>query len=569
VAFVHLPTIFYDQILDLGATEPVMAMPMGLMYLSATLKQRSNVSEVFLIDYSAAASDLRSKISSGEWDLSEYLKGPERFIAETAQSSAQGRVPDTIAVSLMYACSRPIALQIVEYLSRLWPDALVVFGGNYATNDVPSLLEHPDIDFVCRGEAEWAFPEFVNALARPEEPAVKGFYSRRDITGDRPITLKCDYPEDLDELPFPDWDLIDVNVYMEAKLQRKHEFAANKGTRAFSMMTMRGCPFQCTFCASHTVHGRKMRFRSIENVLSEMREIYDRFGVSVFIPEDDLFVANKKRTLALLAGIKGLGIPNLEMQFANTLCVNTMDEEIIDALCEAGMKYFHLAVESGSTYTQRHLIKKRVNLDLSRRLVKYANDRKLYTRVNFIIGFPNEKMEHIQETIDFAKALSADWKLFFVASPLLGSEMFDQFYAMGVLDFNTRNWERTYWDRGFDTKDFKAREVVEIAYRANLEANFLHNRQMRLGNWELALGVFTDVANRHPFHIIAQYQILLCLENLGRHEEASLCLKNIHHLVTTVDASAEMLRKYGDMVPDMVERLRRFEMPLEKQENKK
>lgn len=82
---------------------------------------------------------------------------------------------------------------------------------------------------------------------------------------------------------------------------------------------------------------------------------------------------------------------------------------------------------------------------------------------------------------------------------------------------------------------------------------------MRLGDWKLALEVFTDVINLHPYHVIAHYQSLLCLEKLGRREDARRRLEHIHHLVSTVKSSAEMLRKYGDLFPGMAERLGRFD----------
>jgi radical SAM superfamily enzyme YgiQ (UPF0313 family) len=555
IAFVYLPTVLYEEVFEPTANPPHLAMPLGLMYLSSALKQRLSNSQVFLVDYSVAADKLHQEVLKGVRDLSGYRRDPSRFIVETAQAAARGRVPDIIAVSLTFSTSRPIALQVAERLSRLWPGAVVVFGGNHATNDVPFLLRHQDIDFVCRGEAEWAFVEFVKALAQSDEPAVKGFYSKRYIAKSRPIYINCDYPSDLDELPFPDWGLIDLKSYMEANLNRRRDFVKDGGTGIFPMMTTRGCPFQCTFCASHTVHGHKICFRSVENVVAEIYEIYSRFGITIFTPEDDLFIADKKRTLDLLARIRNLGIPNLTMFFPSALAINTLDEEIIDALCATGMGYLFLAVESGSPYTQKQLIKKGVDLNRARRLVKYANERKLYTRVNFIIGFPHEKMEHIQETIDFIKTLGADWNAIAAATPLLGSEMFDEFCKMGVLDFEARNWERTYFVREFDTEEFKAEDLANIIYRVNLEVNFINNRQMRLGDWELAIKVFTDVVKRHPFHIIAYYQIMLCLEKLGRHEDADRYLQHIQHLISTAPAATEMLRKYGDMFPDLVDRL--------------
>lgn len=558
IAFAYVCNALYHQVLDRGVDAPFLCMPLGLMYLSATLKQRTE-SDVFLIDYTVAASNLRNDLVNNARDMDEYREGPDRFLNETALAAAKGRVPDVIAVSVVFSTSLPTAIQIIEHLSRLWPDAIVVVGGNHATNDVPFLLSHRDVDYVCRGEADWALPEFVNALAKTDKPEVKGFYSRDDIAEGKPVSESCDYPEDLDEIPFPDWDLIDVDAYQNTKMNHSVDMWSREDARYFLILTSRGCFYKCTFCASHLVHGRKLRLRSVENVLAEMREIYDRFGISLFIPQDDLFIGDKKHSLALLAGIKGLNIPNLEMQFPSALAVNTLDEEVINAMCEAGMRIFSLAIESGSPYTQQYLIKKRVNLERARRLVKYANDRNLYTRVNWVIGFPHEKMEHIQETIDYMKTLDADWNIVNLATPLLGSEMFEQFLDMGVIDFESRNWMNSYLKRDFDTEDFKAKELEEIAYYLNLEVNFLHNRQMRLGDWELALQVFKNVAEKHHFHIVAHYQILLCLENLGRHEDAHNRIAHIHHLVSTLNSSKEMLRKVADMFPDMVERLKQFE----------
>ena len=555
VAFVYLPTVLYEEIFDLSNDPPHLAMPLGIMYLSASLKQNANVSDVFLLDYSIASRKLHHDFSEGKCDLDKYMSGPDEFIVETAKRDAETRVPDIIAVSLLFSTSRLLCLQIIEHLSKLWPDAAVVVGGNHATNDVQALLSHPDVDFVVRGEAELAFPEFVKSYSKNKTPEIKGVYSKNDLQRKKTISEKCDYFNNLDEIPFPDWDLIDVNSYSTGEIVRKREFLSGKEAKMFTIMTSRGCPFQCTFCASHTVHGRQMRYRSTENVIDEMMEIYNRFGANLFCPEDDLFTASKKRVLPLLKGIKKLPIPNLMMEYPSALSVATLDYEVIDALRDAGMNYLYLAIESGSPYVQKHIIKKRVNLDKARTLVKYANDNELYTRINFIVGFPNETMEQIQETIDYAKTLGADWNVFSVATPLIGSEMFDEYNEMGVLNMESRNYERTYLDRGFDTNGFTAKNLSKIVYRANLEINFIHNRQMLSSNWEQAIGVFTDVLKRHPSHIFAKYQIYKCLENLGMKKESKKCFKELNNMINTMPKAKELLFEYGDLVPDLTNKL--------------
>ena len=214
-------------------------------------------------------------------------------------------------------------------------------------------------------------------------------------------------------------------------------------------------------------------------------------------------------------------------------------------------------------FLQYHkIIKKHVNLDRARRLVEYANKRNLYTRCNFIIGFPNEKREHIQETIDYIKNLSSDWFSIFLATPLVGTEMFEQFMNQGVLDHSSRDWETNFQGRNFDTSDLTAGQLMEIVYRTNLEANFIGNRQMKIGNWALALEVFNDVLKLHPYHVIAHYMCMLCFDKLGKFEASKERFKKIVNLVQTVKVSADMLRKYGGLVPELIKMLNNANLDL-------
>ena len=563
VAFISVPSVSYGEIFDMGAMPPVLSMPLGIMYLSSSLKRSGSASDIFHVDYIVEASKLHAAVEDNDEEfVKKYKNKIERFILDPAIRESGKIIPDVIGVSMNFTTQAPMAKQIIEQLKKLWPDAKVVIGGNYATNNVPILLSHPQVDYVCRGEAEIAFPIFLDQIGENKEVKLKGFYSKKDIEQKKSLSLNCDYSQNIDELPFPDWDVIDHRAYQSGRAKHKREFLTADDSKNFSIFTSRGCPYHCTFCASYTVHGRKMRYRSTKNVVDEMKEIYERFGATVFVPQDDLFTVNKKRTMELLKGIKDLNIPNLEMQFPNSLAVNTLDEEVIDAMMEAGMTIFYLAIESGSPYTQVKIIKKHVNLDRARRLVEYANKRNLYTRCNFIIGFPNEKREHIQETIDYIKNLSSDWFSIFLATPLVGTEMFEQFMNQGVLDHSSRDWETNFQGRNFDTSDLTAGQLMEIVYRTNLEANFIGNRQMKIGNWALALEVFNDVLKLHPYHVIAHYMCMLCFDKLGKFEASKERFKKIVNLVQTVEVSADMLRKYGGLVPELIKMLNNANLDL-------
>jgi radical SAM superfamily enzyme YgiQ (UPF0313 family) len=440
----------------------------------------------------------------------------------------------------------------VAALARRWPEALLVVGGNHATNSVGPLLENPAVDYVARGEAELAFARFVDLFAAGAPLQVKGFYDRdKAAAADGACHEQCEYAEELDQLPHPDWSLIDMGAYLTAPVARKRSFGSAATARMASIMTSRGCPFQCTFCSSHTVHGRKMRYRSTANVLDELRILHQRFGATLIVPEDDLFTVNKPRILGLLGAIRDLGIPGLETQFPNALSVNTLDEEVIDALEAAGMRIATLAIESGSEHVQTHIIKKRCDLDRARRLVAYIRAKGMYCRCYFILGFPGETRAQMQETVDFARELRADWCAFMIAMPLVGSEMFAQFDAMGVMDGANRAWEGTYAERRFDTSEIGAAELKQLAYRANLDINFLNNTQLREGRYAAAIESFRDVLNIHPFHIFAHHGIMRARLALGETAQAAAEKRRIRELVATNHLSAEMFAAYGDLLPEL------------------
>jgi radical SAM superfamily enzyme YgiQ (UPF0313 family) len=458
--------------------------------------------------------------------------------------------PDIFAFSMMFSSSHRFQKRALELLHELWPDAITIAGGNHATNNVPLLLDDTPLDFVARGEAEIAFAEFVGQIAAGKQPDVMGIFSREKFQAANGNAVElCEMPQDLDALGFQDWDLIDMETYVSGIRSRKRRMGDSTEKRTASIFTSRGCPFRCTFCASHTVHGRKMRYHSTEYVLEEMRLLNERYGINLYIPEDDLFTVNKSRIVPLLNAISGLNVPGMEMQFPNALSVNTLDEEVLDALIDAGMRICTLAVESGSQYVQVNVIKKRANLDRARMLVNYLKSRDIFVRCYFILGFPGETKDQMRETIDFARSLGADWIAIFAAVPLPGTEMFHQFREMGVIEDEESAWSTLYTQRIFDTPEITAAELNELVYRANLDINFVNNPNRSEGRYERAIELFEDVVLKFPFHVVGHCCVMECMEALGRHDEAAALRQHIAHLIATDERAREMYQKYPDFMP--------------------
>lgn len=539
VLFINLPTLPFDAIaanVNGQKTEQfqTLAYPLGIMYLSSYLKKQNKSVNIKLLDFALRINEI------------DKYKTIEDFIKDTTEKTIDFK-PDILAFSLIFSTSHHFFTFAVDKLKSFWPKAISIVGGVHATNCTKKLLQCKSVDYVARGEGEISFAKFVEQYECGQDINIKGIYSKSNIDQCQVLEMS-DYVVDLDEIPFPDWEIIDMEVYANS-LGRKHSIGDSTSKKIASIMASRGCPFQCIFCSSHTVHGRKMRYRSVENVIDEVKFLYEKYGITLFIPEDDLFTVNFDRTIKLLNGLKELNIPDFELQFPNALSVNTLSEPVMDALIDTGMKITNIAIESGSEYTQKYIIKKNCNLRKAKEIVKYFKAKGIVVRCYFILGFPKETKELMLETIEFAKSLGADWCIFSIAAPLIGSEMYEQFVQLGYIEDNIDLWSKAFFqERNFDTKEISAVELKEFAYRSNLECNFIDNINLTSGNYSKAIDIFTDITLRYPFHIIAWYCIMKCYKHLNDFENVIKVEKEIKNLIKTDKRALEMYTKYEYLI---------------------
>ncbi|MBX7148437.1 B12-binding domain-containing radical SAM protein [bacterium] len=559
VAFVNMPARWIDKSEYITKESKLLdipfGLPLGILYLSSYVKKYNNNSlgKVGCIDYQT---HMRESYQYDDCDS---------YIEQVAEHCLDFE-PDVIAFSVMFSTAHYFALKASAHLKKKWPNAVIIFGGMHSSNAVERILKSDDVDYVCKGEGEEAFTAFVdNFHDLKKRNSIKGIYNREAIavSGFKPIT---DYIADLDKVPLPDWDLLDMESYIrQATRMRRFEYDEDVlyEKRAAIMMTSRGCPFKCTFCASHTVHGRAMRYRSVENVMEEMRLIHKKFGVNVFAFEDDMFVCSRKQAEELLQEFIKFKeeVEGFEIIFPNALNVNATTHEIIDLMKAAGMKMVNIAIESGSPYVQQHIVKKGVNLGKAKKMIAYLRSIGIITRTGFIIGFPGETKEMMKETIEYIHEVNADWSNINIAAPLVGSEMYDQFQSMDVLPPDEVMWDKdfdklkrdreisTMIARQFDTKEVSAVELCEIHYKANLEVNFLNNVNLKEGNFVQAERLFEGITREYPFHIFGWWGRMVSFAGMGNTEKALEVRDKILDLIENDSKSKNMYAKYGHMLP--------------------
>jgi anaerobic magnesium-protoporphyrin IX monomethyl ester cyclase len=279
-------------------------------------------------------------------------------------------------------------LKRVAEVTRSVLDVPIVAGGPIATARRGAVLNAiPAIDLLVVGEGELTFSRLLSGTA------TKGMVLRQ---GSQTVDLgDGDVADNLDELPFPDYSLVDLSRY------EQHLSYAYNHRRQGVLLTSRGCPFLCTYC--NTFAGKTARLRSAGNVVAEMEQMSRDHAIEDFYVVDDIFNMDRQRTEAVFRMIIRLG-KNWRLYFVNGLRADIMTRELVDLMADAGTVWVTYAVESGSPRIQK-LVKKNMRLEKAAEIINYSQDRGLVVNVNTMYGFPTETGLDAQQTLDYIARL--------------------------------------------------------------------------------------------------------------------------------------------------------------------
>jgi len=302
------------------------------------------------------------------------------------------------------------------------------------------------LDFAIRGEPEYTVRELADFLEKGKNPSGVLGISFKD---DSRIVHNEPRPpiENLDDLAFPAWDLINVDLY-------RMPFTRN---RFLLVGTSRGCPFPCTFCADKAYYGTRLRLRSPGSIACELERNKRDFGVNEALFWSESFTLNRGFAMAVAEEIIRR---NLGVKWVCNSRVDHVDLELCRKLREAGCHMIGYGVESGVQWVLDS-VKKRVTLEDTRRAVRVAKQAGLDVVAHCVLGFPGETEETIRETIRFVKDLKVDFAQFYCAVPFPGSELYEEARSKGYI--NTDDWsmfEQNY--SVLDTPSLKARRVMEL-----------------------------------------------------------------------------------------------------------
>ena len=359
---------------------------------------------------------------------------------------------------------------IVEFATELesLPDVCFVVGGPHATGLASQFLEAvPRINFAMRSEADISFPQLVSAvrngsLSDSDLGEIRNLIWR-DSSG-RITENPVERPADLDALGYPDWDQMPPGLY--AKYAPHGGFG--KATPVTQILTTRGCPYGCNYCAAGLMNGRKIRRKSPRAVVEEIQYLARTHGVREFHIEDDNFTFYRDHVMGVCAEIRRSGV-TAYFTVPNGVRLDRLDDEILLELKATGFYSITLGIESGNAETLKRMQKA---LDLGQVEESIARIRKYGFRINayFIIGYPGETAREIVETIEFARSLDLDRAYFTTYIPLPGTGDFAMLREQGRLDVENLPWSSFYTmgrtDPPFVPEGMTGRELQDLSHLA-------------------------------------------------------------------------------------------------------
>ena len=323
--------------------------------------------------------------------------------------------PDMVGISAATANFMG-AVKLAGVTRDVLPHIPIVVGGVHASA-LPELTlnQHPEFDIVVIGEGEETMLKLCCAIEKKESlDEINGLAFKRDgkIVRTNPAALI----EDIDKLPFPARDLVDLNLY-------RPQVHLYRGRKSATMITSRGCPARCTYCATQVTMGNRFRMHSAEYVISEIEHLVDNYGIEDIIFVDDTFTINKERAKKIC---NMLIEKKINIGWFCFVRVNDASEELFSLMKKAGCFSMFFGVESANDQILKN-IKKGATVSQAENALRIANKLRFKTLAGFMFGNPGETTETIEQTIKFSLKLNPIIGSFNVMVPFPGTEEYQRY----------------------------------------------------------------------------------------------------------------------------------------------
>lgn len=453
-----------------------LTAPLGILYVAGAI---TDAYDVTILD-STCEGYYNSEITGDELTYG--------LTDEQVRQRVEQADPDIVGVSCMFSSTHERALHHCELVKET-KDVPVVLGGIHPSLFPEETIIHDAVDIVIIGEGEIRFRQLLDTLnqGKKDFPFDGIAYKHNGKVVYNPRTTDI---ENLDSIPFPARDLVDYEKYMEIGIPYA---PFSRGKRVCQVLTSRGCPFNCFFCSTVKYWGRRFRMRSVDNIMAEIHYLIDEYSIDEVQFPDDNLTLHRKRAVELFTRYRDeVGLPWCT---PTGLMVKTLDTPLIQLMAESGAYQVTFAVESGSERVLKEIIGKPV--PPKKRIKEFVDEfHKHDVQVHglFIIGFPGETREEIEETLQYPYDVGFESVTFFIASPMPGSELHRFCLKKGYIQDSLRlNFKAAEIVIPEDSPDFvmSNRELEELADKSTREYNE-YSKGRAPEKWEIKYKQFLE-----------------------------------------------------------------------------
>jgi len=393
------------------------APAMSLFYLASSLEQAGH--QVTIFDASLGPIER----NDGVFYYGVPDQEIDKFLAENSF--------DIAGIACPFTARWKFTSRLAKQVKNKFPNIPIAIGGLFPSSEWKYCLNNcPEVDFAMLGEAEISFVQIVNNLKKGLNlhescKDVEGVAWR--VNGEIYCNPKLGYNNQLDELPFPAWHLIELKKYF--RMQRS---IFELPTPCLPILSSRGCPYSCRFCNMYITHGHRWRARSVKNILDEIDYLNRKFNVHHYYFIDDNFSFDLERAKLICQGIIDRDY-KIKYNFHNGLSIKTIDREFVQLLKKSGCTSVCLAIESGSERVRNEIYRKMLSTQKIFEVFNWFKEARIPTIGYFMVGGPGETRNDFEESKKLLAKLPMSLATVGIFTPYPGTELYDECKKKGWL----------------------------------------------------------------------------------------------------------------------------------------
>ena len=405
---------FINMNVDRNIKRDIFYPSAALLYLAAAIRGHN---------YSPIILDFNNRLVHEEALKKNHIEYCKKVILKTIEKEK----PDLVGLNVLFSGTFPDVLEFAKAIREKYPKLKIAMGGIHPTSYYKEILTHcNEIDYVAIGEGEMTLINLIKCIESKNFEGLKNIkgFAYRDNNGKIICNTEREFIEDLDAMPLPAWDLIDFKNF-EMKLDTYYNPKNLQINNKAAMFSSRACPLACNFCDMFLVMGKKHRKRSVKNIVDELEILVKEHGVNYFSFMDDQLTLNRGHVMGLCDEILKRKL-NIQFDAPNGVWINSLRDDLVGKLAEAGLVMCNLAIEHGNDYMRNKVIGKMLDRKKIFEAAGYLKKHKVLSGGFFIMGFPEDTNETLKDTYDMMNELELDKMEVATVVPFPGTALFKQ-----------------------------------------------------------------------------------------------------------------------------------------------